>query len=116
MDAGVNDLMGGTSGVFAGLDQFGRITDQRWQNSITGTPTDIDRYQYGYDRDSNRLWKANVVGPWITGRVQIRNDRLNNEYQSWMQRVSWNGLRAGGISIGSRITGRVQIQNDRPER
>jgi hypothetical protein len=23
---------------------------------------DLDRYQYGYDQNSNRLWKANVVG------------------------------------------------------
>jgi hypothetical protein len=56
------DLWGGTSGTFNGFDLFGRITDQRWQKSITGTPTDIDRYQYGYDLNSNRLYKANVVG------------------------------------------------------
>jgi len=56
------DLWGGTSGVFAGIDQFGRIIDQRWQKNITTTPTDIDRYKYGYDRNSNRLWKWNVVG------------------------------------------------------
>jgi len=56
------DLWGGTSGVFNGFDQFGRIIDQRWQNGITTTPVDIDRYQYGYDQNSNRLYKANVVG------------------------------------------------------
>jgi RHS repeat-associated protein len=55
------DLWGGTSGVFAGLDQFNRVIDQRWQNSVTSTPTDIDRYKYGYDLDSNRQWKQNVV-------------------------------------------------------
>ncbi len=56
------DLWGGTSGVFAGIDRFGRIIDQRWQNAVTSTPVDIDRYQYGYDRNGNRIWKANVVG------------------------------------------------------
>jgi RHS repeat-associated protein len=62
------DLWGGTSGTFNGLDLFNRITDQRWQNTIAGTPTDIDRYQYGYDQNSNRLYKANVVGtPIVTG-------------------------------------------------
>ena len=62
------DLWGGTSGVFNGLDPFNRIVDQRWQNSTGSTPTDIDRYQYGYDRDSNRTSKANVVGtPIVTG-------------------------------------------------
>jgi hypothetical protein len=24
--------------------------------------SDLDRYEYGYDQDSNRQWKANVVG------------------------------------------------------
>ncbi len=56
------DLWGGTSGFFSGIDRFGRIIDQRWQNSVTSTPVDIDRYQYGYDRNGNRTWKANVVG------------------------------------------------------
>jgi len=41
------DLWGGTSGVFNGLDRFNRIVDQRWQNNTSGTPADIDRYQYG---------------------------------------------------------------------
>lgn len=54
------DLWGGTSGQFDGIDRFGRIIDQRWQ-SYSGTPTDLDRYQYGYDRNSNRLWKQNMV-------------------------------------------------------
>ena len=55
------DLWGGTSGVFSGLDLFNRIIDQRWQNNTASTPTDIDRYQYGYDQASNRLWKANLM-------------------------------------------------------
>jgi hypothetical protein len=56
------DLWGGTSGTFNGIDQFGRVIDQRWQNHITTTPVDIDRYKYGYDQNSNRLWKNNLVG------------------------------------------------------
>ena len=51
------DLWGGTSGTFSGLDLFNRITDQRWVKS----GTDLDRYKYGYDLDSNRQWKQNVV-------------------------------------------------------
>jgi hypothetical protein len=39
------DLWGGTSGQFNGLDQFNRITDQRWQNGASSAPADIDRYQ-----------------------------------------------------------------------
>ncbi len=35
----------------------GRVVDQRW----TKANTDLDRFKYGYDRDSNRLFKQNVL-------------------------------------------------------
>ncbi len=90
------DLWGGASGVFAGLDLFNRITDQRWQNNITGTPVDIDRYKYGYDLNSNRQYKANVVG---TANVPAgldeyyANDNLNRLTD--MQRGVLNGTNTG---------------------
>lgn len=42
---------------YMGLDRFGRIVDQRWKTSST----DVDRTKYGYDRNSNRLWRQNTV-------------------------------------------------------
>jgi RHS repeat-associated protein len=95
------DLWGGTSGTFAGLDQFNRIIDQRWQNSITTTPVDIDRYQYGYDQNSNRLWKANVVGTAAIGNLDegYTYDTLNRLTQ--MQR---------GTLSGGTITGTPTVQ------
>ncbi len=90
------DLWGGTSGVFAGLDLFNRIIDQRWQNNITGTPADIDRYKYGYDFNSNRQWKANLVG---TANVAAgldeyyTNDNLNRLTD--MQRGVLNSTNTG---------------------
>jgi RHS repeat-associated protein len=90
------DLWGGTSGVFAGLDLFNRVIDQRWQNNITTTPTDIDRYQYGYDLNSNREYKANVVG---TANVAAgldefyTNDNLNRLTD--MQRGVLNSTNTG---------------------
>jgi RHS repeat-associated protein len=90
------DLWGGTSATFNGLDQFNRIIDQRWQNSITTTPTDIDRYQYGYDQDSNRIWKANVVGtPVVTGGLDeyYTYDTLNRLTE--MQRGALNSTKTG---------------------
>src|SRR5579885_1348460 len=44
---------------YTGLDRFGRVIDQYWINAASGTAT--DRFQYGYDRDSNVLFKANLV-------------------------------------------------------
>ena len=44
---------------YTGLDRFGRVVDQRWINTSTSTAT--DRFQYGYDQDSNVLYKNNLV-------------------------------------------------------
>jgi len=44
---------------YIGLDRFGRVADQRWLDPSSGTAT--DRFQLGYDRDSNVLFKKNVV-------------------------------------------------------
>jgi RHS repeat-associated protein len=57
------DLWGGTSGTYAGLDQFNRIVDQSWLNTSGGPGyyLHIDQYQYGYDQNSNRTWKQNTV-------------------------------------------------------
>jgi RHS repeat-associated protein len=44
---------------YHGLDRFGRVVDQAWQ--ITNTSTYTDRFQYGYDRDANRLYRNNLV-------------------------------------------------------
>jgi RHS repeat-associated protein len=44
---------------YTGLDRFGRLVDQRWINTSTSTAT--DRIQYGYDRDSNALYRNNLV-------------------------------------------------------
>jgi hypothetical protein len=37
---------------YTGFDRIGRIIDQRYRNGST----DVDRFQYGYDRNSNRLY------------------------------------------------------------
>ena len=52
------ESVGDAGDQYTGLDRFGRIVDQRW---INGSNTDVDRYQYGYDRDGNRLYKDNKV-------------------------------------------------------
>ena len=45
---------------YIGLDRFGRIIDQHWQQ-IGAPQNDTDRFQYGYDRDSNRLYRNNLI-------------------------------------------------------
>src|SRR5262249_20930238 len=42
---------------YTGLDRFYRVSDQRWIGSGGAT----DRWQYGYDRDGNRLYRDNLL-------------------------------------------------------
>src|SRR5205823_13998410 len=48
----------GVNGIVT-LDRFGRVADQDWYN--TGTSSSVDEYGYGYDRDSNRTYRENLV-------------------------------------------------------
>ncbi len=107
------DLWGGVSGTFAGVDRFNRVIDQRWtstssvesQNNVTTTPADIDRYQYGYDRDSNRVWKKNVVADAASVPLDefYTYDALNR--LATMQRGTLNGTHTG-------ITGTPALEQD----
>jgi RHS repeat-associated protein len=45
---------------YTGLDRFGRVVEQKWQTEQM-TPTVTDDFKYGYDRDSNRLYRTNEV-------------------------------------------------------
>ena len=44
---------------YTGLDRFGRVVEQKWYNNTTATTT--DDFKYGYDRDSNVLWRTNEI-------------------------------------------------------
>ncbi|HXE51533.1 MAG TPA: RHS repeat-associated core domain-containing protein, partial [Tepidisphaeraceae bacterium] len=56
-----NDTLASSAGgdQYTGLDEFGRVIDQNWVNTTTGVST--DRFQYGYDRNSNVLYKNNLL-------------------------------------------------------
>jgi RHS repeat-associated protein len=55
--AGANDP--DTGDIYSGWDRFGRTKDCRWYDY--GNSNDIVRMQYGYDRASDRLWRADLV-------------------------------------------------------
>lgn len=52
---------GDAGDVYTGFDRFGRVADQRWVTSYSGTWSNSDEYQYTYDRNSNPTSKLNVV-------------------------------------------------------
>jgi len=53
------ELNGDAGDQYTGLDRFGRVVDQRWLDPSSGTAT--DRFQYGYDRNGNRLYRENLL-------------------------------------------------------
>jgi RHS repeat-associated protein len=81
---------------YTGLDRFGRIVDQRWLNNSTGAAT--DRFQYGYDRDSNRTYRDNVVNTGF-GEVYTYDDL--NQLASF-QRGTLNAAKDGIVGMASR--------------
>jgi len=48
-----------TGDIYSGWDRFTRTKDCRWHNYANST--DIVRLKYGYDRASDRLWRADLV-------------------------------------------------------
>ena len=44
---------------YVGLDRFGRVVDQNWYD--TATSSSVDEYKYGYNADSDVLYRENVV-------------------------------------------------------
>jgi RHS repeat-associated protein len=42
---------------YTGFDRFGRIVDQKW----TDGTNDLDRWQYGYDENGNRMYRDNTI-------------------------------------------------------
>jgi hypothetical protein len=49
---------------YTGLDRFGRVIDQNWVNTSSGTSA--ARYQYGYDRSGDVLYRADLVEPALS--------------------------------------------------
>lgn len=56
------DYWGGTTGTYDGLDDFGRITAQRWID-YSGTPADVFHVKHGYDAAGNRRYADRQVYP-----------------------------------------------------
>jgi len=55
--AGTNDP--DTGDIYSGWNRFGRTKDCRWYDY--GHSTDLVRLQHGYDRTSDRLWRADLI-------------------------------------------------------
>jgi YD repeat-containing protein len=81
---------------YTGLDRFGRVIDQNWYNTSTSSST--DRFQYGYDRDGNLLWRNNLVNTSF-GELYAY-DNLNQ--LTGFQRGTLNSTHTGLVGSASR--------------
>ena len=81
---------------YTGLDRFGRVVDQRWLDSANGVA--LDRTRYGYDADSNRTYRANLVNSAF-GEVYAY-DNLNQ--LTSFQRGTLNAAKDGISGTASR--------------
>ncbi len=93
------ESVGDAGDQYTGLDRFGRVVDQR--HRATGTGTAVDRYQYGYDRGSNRLYRDNLVLPSL-GEVYAY-DGLNQ--LTGYQRGTLNSTKTGVTGAPARTQG-----------
>ena len=98
------DYFQGTSGTYAGFDRFGRIKDQKWIKSETVK----DRHQYGYDYNSNRLWRQNSLTHGTANKFGFGDRYLNYCFGFLFARFL--GFRFG---FGPRLRGcRIRARDD----
>ena len=107
---------------YTGLDRFGRVVDQRWTKGTTATSVVVDRYGYGYDRNSNRRTRSNALqavlsetydydglnqitnftrgGGTTRGQKWVNNDALGN----WLTLETPNGTQTRYVNAQNEIT------------
>jgi hypothetical protein len=86
----------GGEAKYPGFDRFGRVVDHRWYFYGGGSPVDRDRYQYGYDRNSNRTFRDNLVAESLGKPFDERYAYDNvNRLTSWSR---------GSFAPGGEIT------------
>jgi YD repeat-containing protein len=89
----------GAGDQYTGLDRFGRVVDQFWLK--TGTLTATDRFQYGYDADGNRLYRANLASPSSPGFDELYGSDGLNQVTSF-GRGTLNATRTALVGSASR--------------
>lgn len=100
---------------YIGLDRFGRVADQRWVVASSGTAT--DRFQYAYDRDSNRTATTNVVNSSFDetysydGLNQLSSFARGSHTQAWDYDAlgNFDSVTTDG---GSAVTRSANAQNE----
>jgi RHS repeat-associated protein len=75
---------------YEGLDRFGRVIDQNWVNGSTGVST--DRFQYGYNADSDVLYRQNLVDAAMSELYSYDNLHQLTLFQRGTLNAQHNGI------------------------
>ena len=82
--------------AYTGLDRFGRVINQRWLK--TSNSTNVDRFAYGYDRNSNRTYRENLLSTTNSELYAYDNlDRITS-----FQRGTLNAAKTGLTGAATR--------------
>jgi YD repeat-containing protein len=81
---------------YTGLDRFGRVIDQNWVNTATGTAA--DRYQYGYDADGNRLYQADLVDAALSELYHANSTQAGDDRTAYDPLGRLTGFARGVLS------------------
>jgi RHS repeat-associated protein len=85
-----NGGTGDAGDQYVGLDRFGRVVDQNWYNTTTKIST--DRFQYGYNQDSDALYKQNLVDAAMSELYQYDNLHQLTNFQRGTLNSTHNGI------------------------
>ena len=119
---------------YTGLDCFGRVYDQRWL--VTSSGTAVDRFQYGFDRNSNRVFRDNLVassgqdeyysydnlnqlsvlkrGDLNAGRTDISGTPVWQENFTFDPTGNWHGSSGGYVTRTSGVIDLDQNRSNNP--
>ena len=86
---------------YTGLDRFGRVIDQNWVNTTTGS-ADV-RYQYGYNRNGEVLYRADLVHTALSELYQASGAQAGVAYDPLGRLTSFSRgtLGSGNTTITS---------------
>ncbi len=85
-----NGQTGDAGDPYVGLDRFGRVVDDNWVNATTGQST--DRFQYGYDQDSDVLYRQNVIDAVMSELYQYNNLHELTSFQRGTLNATHDGI------------------------
>ncbi len=99
---------------YTGLDRFGRVLDVTWINDSTGTQ--LDRYQYVYDPDSEVVARNNDNDPSLNEAYQYNNLGELTSFQRASNTVTWTPDALGNFtSITTNGTAQTRTANQQNE-